>query len=259
MDASVALIRVNERLFSLGLKRPAVTFANLIFSGRSFSIDEDGHWVCAQPEATIVSPVPWALRYTVLDKTVRDEWFYRYTPGPCDIAFDAGSGIGEEAVVLAKLCQHVVAIEAHPDTFRCLQETLRRSGLSNVTPIFGALAEKDGELKISTRDNHLANSVVAGDGDTVVPARSLQSLCRELGIGRVNFLKMNIEGAERLAVKGFGEVPIKHVAVSCHDFIGGSDYQTGEEVAAALSGRGYKLERRADHPRPWTRHVLYAE
>ena len=193
------------------------------------------------------------------NRTVRDEWFYRYTPGPGDIAFDVGSGIGEEAVVLAKLCQHVIAIEAHPDTFRCLQETVRRSELSNVTPIFGALAAKDGELKISTRDNHLANSVVTGDGDRVIPARSLQSLCRELGIGRVDFLKMNIEGAERLAVKGFGEVPIGHLAVSCHDFIGGVDYETREEVAAALFRRGYKLERRADHPRLWTREVLYAE
>jgi FkbM family methyltransferase len=258
MNASVALLRVIERLFSLGLKYPAVTLANLIFSGRSFSIDEDGHWVCAQPGATIVSPDPWALRYPVLDEGVRDEWFYRYTPGPGDIAFDVGSGIGEEAVVLAKLCRHVVAIEAHPNTFRCLQETVRRSGLSNVTPILCALADKDGELKISTRREHLANSVVAGDGDTVIPARSLQSLCRELGIGRVEFLKMNVEGAERLAVKGFGEVPIKHLAVQCHDFIGGAEYETREEVAAALSGRGYELDRRADHPRPWTRHVLYA-
>ena len=69
---------------------------------------------------------------------------------------------------------------------------------------------------------------------------------------------MNIERTEPPPVKGFGGVPIKQLAVRCQ-VIGGTDYETREEVAAALSGRGYKLEPRGDHPRPWTRYVLHAE
>jgi FkbM family methyltransferase len=231
--------------------------ANRAYRDRHFVIDADGHWITQQAEATFASPDPHGLRYDYLTEVVRDTWLYVYSPQPTDIVFDIGAGIGEEAVILARSVQHVYAIEAHPDTIRCLQKTVELSGLANVTPIHCALADRDGELLIETGRSHLGNSVLRGTGQRI-PARSLASLCRELGVAEIDFLKVNIEGAEKLAIRGFGDLAIHRAAVACHDFIPGEAFRTREAVSAFLRERGYRVQRRESDPRPWIRETLYA-
>ena len=238
----------------------AVAAANLVGRGRTFSVDADGDWIHRQGSTAFASPDVHAKRLSLIQEATRDEFLWRYTPKAEDIVFDVGAGVGEEAVALAPHVAHIYAIEAHPVTYRCLAKTISMSGLKNVTPIFCALSDADGELRISTGANHLANSI--GDDGDIVPARSLASLCAELGISRVDFLKMNIEGAERLAVQGFGEVPIINMAISCHDFVadttGDEGFRTKSEVLQFLNSHGYTVETRSDHERLWTRHMLYA-
>jgi FkbM family methyltransferase len=239
----------------------AARLGSIVCRDRQFSVD-GGHWVNRQAEATFVSPDIHAQRLSYVTAKVRDEWFWATEPS--GIVFDIGAGIGEEAVVMSPLATHVYAIEAHPDVFACLVETVKRSGLTNVTPIHCALADRDGEVRIETGDHHLASSIGAGKG-IPVPARSLQSLCAEHGIEQVDFLKMNIEGAERLAVKGFGDVPIRDLAISCHDFVAdrgadgdGTFFRTRKAVTRYLTSHGYTIRTRDGHERPWTRDTLYA-
>jgi FkbM family methyltransferase len=257
MNASAILWTYISRLHAAGRPQLAARLANLLASGRKFTIDADGDWHNEGASATLVSPDPHGLRYGYLQEVVADEWLHHYRPSASDIVFDIGAGIGEEAVVLASLVRHVYSIEANPVTFRCLTKTVRLSGLGNVTPIHCAVADADGELTIETGSNHLANSVMRGGGQ-VVPARSIQSLCAELGVPSIDFLRMNIEGAESLAMHGFGDVPIRHLAISCHDFIDGPQFQTRTAVVAHLEANGYDVTGRPDHPRPWTRQMVYA-
>src|SRR5205085_495224 len=70
-----------------------------------------------------------------------------------------------------------------------------------------------------------------------VPAKTLEGFLAENGIERVDLLKMNIEGAERLVFRGAGDAigRVEHVAVSCHDFVaddgrGGDEMRTRAEV-----------------------------
>lgn len=259
MDLSGRLGHALERIHSAGLKRSAAGVANLVYRDRAFAIDADGDWVNRQATCTFVSPTPFAQRYGYVRDKIVDEWLFDYQLRPEDVVFDVGAGLGEEAVVFADMAARVYSIEAHPGTFRCLAKTVVQSARSNVVPLQIALADRDGELRISSGDSHLANSVVDGAaGGVTVPARSLESLCRELGVGRIDFLKMNIEGAERLAIRGFGEVEIRHLAISCHDFIPGLETATRADVEAFLRDAGYQVRGRPDHPRPWTRHTLYA-
>ena len=250
-----------EWVHSAGYRRTAAAAANLLYRDRSFEIDADGDWVSRQSQAVFVSPTPFAQRYEYVRDKVSDEWLFDHRLTPGEVVFDVGAGLGEEAIVFADMAAKVFSIEAHPVTFRCLDKTVRQSRRTNVVPLQLALADKDGELRISSSDNHLDNSVMgtAGKASSVaVPARSLQSLCREHGIGRIDFLKMNIEGAERLAVQGFGDVDIRNLAISCHDFLPGAETQTQAQVAQYLTSAGYRVRGRPDHPRPWTRHTLYA-
>ncbi len=231
----------------------AARFASTLYRDRRFSVS-NGRWVNEQADGTLVSPDLNAKRLSLIEEATRDEWFWDGKPS--GIVFDIGAGIGEEALVMSPLASHVYAIEAHPEVFACLVETIRRSGLTNVTPIHCAIADKDGEVLISDDAGHLTNGIGGAEGIPVA-GRSLESLCAELNIETIDFLKMNIEGAERLAVKGFGNLAIHRVAISCHDFIPGNFTQTRDIVRAALENRGYTVKRRADHERPWTRNNLY--
>ncbi len=255
-----ALWSAINHLHNAGLG-PVSALAGIVYPGRRFSVDSDGHWVNRQAEATFVSPDPHGRRYSRIVDRVRDDWFHCYTPKPGDLAFDIGAGMGEEAVVFSHLVSNgkVVSVEADPVTFSCLSKTVDRSQISNVIPVHCALMDKDGELFISTTEHHIGRTVLAS-GDVAVPGRSLHSLCDQLGINRIDFLKMNIEGAERVAIRGFGTIEILNLVISCHDFIeeGPDYYWTRSEVEAFLHDNGYHVTTRPDHPNPWTRHHLYA-
>lgn len=255
-----------DRMFQSGIKTPVAIFANAAITlkgrdGRAFSVDREGRWVNRQRKATFVSPTIHAARYETVKQTVLDHWCHSYTPRPADVVFDVGAGVGDEAVIFSHMAGHVYAVEAHPTTFACLQRTVDLSKTENVTSLPFAIVDRDGEISISSAA-HISNSVLNG-GDIQVMGRSIASLCAEIGIDRIDFLKMNIEGAERRAVRGLGAVDIRHLAISCHDFItdagGDPNYRTLDEVEQFLISAGYRVTKRANHPYPPTRYILYAD
>jgi FkbM family methyltransferase len=260
-----------DRLYAAGFRSPVALFANAACAwkagnGRNFSVDAEGDWVNRQKLATFVSRTIHAARYTDVRRLALDYWCHSYTPGEGDTVFDIGAGTGDEAVIFSHLVGstgRVFSIEAQPRTFTVLEKTIAASGLANVTPLHLALADKDGTLRISSDQHHLANTVIDGDGDVEVPARALETLCSELGIERIDFLKMNIEGAERFAVKGFGRVAISHLAIACHDFIadggGGNLFRSKADVLGYLQSAGYKVSFQPDSAFPWIRDTIYAD
>ena len=265
MTALVTIATIADRL---GLRPLVARGASLAYRDKGFEVDAGGHWVNRQQLATFVSPTLHTKSYCEIETSVLDNWTWDYRPVPGDTVFDVGAGIGEDSVVFSKLvgpAGRVFAIEAHPETFACLQQTIARSGLSNVTPIHCAVTDRDGEIGISSNADHVTNSILGDGADVKVPARTLDSIDAELAVGEVALLKMNIEGAERLAVHGFGRLAprVQHVVISCHDFVathfGGGDYYfTKDEVRAALEGRGFAVRQRDDAELSWVRDYLYA-
>jgi FkbM family methyltransferase len=234
---------------------------------RLFSVDRSGRWVNRQGSNAIVSPTIHTLEHGALEQTDLDHWAHGYRPKRGDVIVDVGAGIGEELIPFSKLVGpegRIVAIEAHPLTFDCLRETVRRSRLDNVELVHCAVAGEVGEVSISDSSDHLGNSVVGVSDGVAVPARTLDSLTEELGLERIDLLKMNIEGAEKPALAGMGRMigKVRHAVISCHDFLadrnGSDELRTCAAVAAFLSEHGFALERRLDDPRDWVPYYLYA-
>lgn len=260
------LFEVAQRLDRFGLRRPVARVATLAYPASRFSVDEDGRWINAQAEATFVSPTLHTARYESLHEWVLDNWLWDFSLKPGDTVIDVGAGIGEETVVFSKLVGEggrVISIEAHPNTFACLERTVGMSRLGNVTTIQCAVAEADGELSISTAECHVASAIVEAGGIRV-PARSLDSLAEEFGLGDVAFVKMNIEGAERAAMRGMAGLlaRLEAACISCHDFLAdlgqSENLRTREEVRAVLAAAGFSIRRREDHAQCWVRDYLYA-
>lgn len=257
-------------VFKAGLGKPVAAAASIAYSlkgGRQrFRVDQHGHWMNEQPEATIVSSVPHTTSYAAYREWVIDNWAFGYLPQSGDTVIDVGAGVGEEAVVFSGMVGptgRVISIEAHPETFDCLQETIRRSRLGNVTAICAAVTDQDGTATIGSVSNHLANSIIDGAEGTQVAARSLDSLVQELGLGPVQLIKMNIEGAERLAVRGMPDLARRtaNLCISCHDFVADRDgddaFRTREEVRDTVEQLGFRITTRPNHRHPWVRDYLY--
>lgn len=234
--------------------------------GQRFSVDRQGRWVNRCPTATIVSPLIHTVPAADHARLAADQWNWDYPLEAGDTVIDIGAGIGEDSVYFARAVGaggRVIAIEAQPTTFACLEATIARSNLTNVCALQCAITDRDAPVTIDVSDNHVANSIIGTSGGITVPGRSLDSLAAELQLDRIDLVKMNIEGAEQFAVRGMGAIAkkVRHVVISCHDFIsdGGGDDQlrTFAEVEQALDRLGFDTRSRPDHALPWVRYYLY--
>jgi hypothetical protein len=103
---------------------------------------------------------------------------------------------------------------------------------------------------------HQANTIMGGGKGIRVHARSLDSILSPFRLGHIDFMKMNIEGAEALAIPGMSETIRKtsHVVIQCHDFVGQC---TKERIMEFLRLNGFQVETRRDNKRPYIRDTVY--
>lgn len=139
-------------------------------------------------------------------RQAQDYWFHVYRPRPGHVVVDVGAGRGEDTYAFARAVGpggRVWAIEAHPKTYELLVELRDAHGLGNVTPLQLACMEREGVMQIETLADWRANFVSSGAASAMshtVQALPLDEICERHGIEHIDFLKMNIEGAERLAL-----------------------------------------------------------
>lgn len=217
---------------------------------------EQGVWLHKTSGGYFAYPHPYLrLDMAKMDAAAKDHFFWGYTPRPGDIVMDVGAGVGEETLTFCRAVGEggrVICVEAHPRTFRCLETLVERNRLANVTALHLAVTEPFcTAVTIGDSDEYLRNRLDSGRG-FVVSATKIDALHEKLGLGRIDFLKLNIEGAERFAIRGM-EKTLKHIAilcVSCHDFLAESSADRGlrtkAEVRQFLQERGFRLAARPE-------------
>lgn len=223
----------------------------------------------------LVLPKPLSRKTPAeMERNTRDICCFGYTPEPGDTVLDIGAGCGEETVTFSRLVGprgRVISVEAHPATYGRLLLTCRYNSLSNVIPMQHAVADTETSVTIDDGAPEYGGSIAAtigGSGKTEVRAVTIDQILAGQGCERVDLLKMNIEGAEQLAIRGMTRSmsKIRNVVISCHDFISrpelpGSDpawFATYGFVAAFLRDSGFTLlRRRSEDPRPWVRYYVY--
>jgi len=135
--------------------------------------------------------------------------------------------------------------------------------LENVTLVHVAVADREGQVQLSDSPEHEGNSIIGGFSGIRVVCTTLDHIFRSLGLSRVDFLKMNIEGAERFALAGMGEMvqKTKNVCISCHDFLanegGPNEMRTKADVIAFLKQNGFVVSLRESDGRCNVRDYVY--
>ncbi|GCC52046.1 hypothetical protein SanaruYs_22780 [Chryseotalea sanaruensis] len=173
----------------------------------------------------------WAYDYEYLLTQLKELSGYAYLPIKGDTVIDIGAGVGEETIIFSDLVGSggkVYSVEAHPKTFRALSYLVAVNDLKNVVHSNVALSDIAGTVSIDDSDNSLANTILSTPKKKAfeVDAETFDDFVERNNIDRIDLVKMNVEGAEQLIIRGMQRSlsRIKHMAISCHDF----RYKNGE-------------------------------
>jgi FkbM family methyltransferase len=137
-----------------------------------------------------------------------EEWMWSYLRVPKGGVFiDVGAHIGKYTIPMAKAIGDsglVIAVEPHPDNYKQLVENIRLKNVRNVIALNIAAWSEERWMKLFIGDVHGHHSLVYdfGRGFTLVRARPLDNVLEELGIKRVDCVKVVVEGAELEVLKG---------------------------------------------------------
>jgi FkbM family methyltransferase len=174
---------------------------------------------------------------------------------PNDHFVDVGANIGIFSMIASVEVGEkgaVYAVEALPENRALLERNLRLNRLWNVQVIPVALTDTDGEIDIFPSTNgNLGMTSLSPSGAKAepirVPARTLDSLIADGTVSGCDVLKMDIEGAEVLALRGMKEVfeqrPPRAVLIEVSESLLAHFSSTPKQVIDFFIKHGYVLRR----------------
>jgi FkbM family methyltransferase len=226
--------------------------SKIIGKGFKITYNKEGFWRYSKGDFVINEAFP---DVRMDDEYIRKEVeisFYGYRPAENDVCIDIGAGIGTECISTSKMIGpkgKLFAVEASPFVFKILKANILENSLTNVSPFNLAIGDQNGKIKIGDDpNNHIVNNIWNKTG-TDVDARTMDDFFDSLGVKKADFLRVNIEGAEKLLISKFANISnIRHVAIACHDFLtkrtGDPQFTTKEKVRAFLASHDFLIESR---------------
>jgi FkbM family methyltransferase len=178
-----------------------------------------------------------------------------FKPNYGDFVIDVGSHIGHYTLIAAKLVGpkgKVIAIEADPKNFEILNKNIELNKLNdNVITINYAASSKEEKIKLFTPEKDagqtifntiISNRVNPNEKFIEVNANTLDNLLQEneISVNEVNWIKIDVEGAELEVLKGAHNILSKSKDISLLIEIHSSDlYQS---IIKFLEIYNFKIE-----------------
>jgi FkbM family methyltransferase len=184
-----------------------------------------------------------------------------YTPnqffeiGRNDIVLDLGANVGTFTLwaALKAVDGLVVAVEPNPSLFEMLKQNVAVNGINNVILLNALVSDKDGQSKFYMLDS--GGSVREGYStkgkEVELTSYRISSIMSKYGIQSVDFVKMDVEGAEFDIFQG-DMAFLQHVsrlAMEVHPACG-----SVEDVLRLLNALGFTVDQRPAFP---DSHLIY--
>ena len=191
---------------------------------------------------------------TIHEKDIIDH----FIPKERDIVVDIGAHIGLYTIMASKHVGpngKIVAIEANPDNFEMLNRNVKLNQLTNVTNLNCAVYSQETRIKLylagegSNRTKYntlMAERANEGKEKFVeINADTLDHLMQLQGISEINWIKIDVEGAEYEVLKGASNI-ISHskdisLLIEVHN-LSGSNSTLYEHISQFLSLGDFKID-----------------
>lgn len=130
-----------------------------------------------------------------------------------DTFVDVGANYGVYAIAAAPRAHQVIAFEPGQKAFAALRANVRVNTLGNVVLCCAALSDQPGTATLYCGPDSSRNSL--GDWDETcavetVPVDTLSHSLGRMGVERVDVVKVDVEGAEELVLRGGREIIARH-------------------------------------------------
>lgn len=144
---------------------------------------------------------------------------------PAMTIIDIGANLGYYTVLASLRAGDgglVVAFEPEPNFFKLLSKNISRNNLKNVNHFELAIAEKNGVSKLHlSSENKGHNSLICSEElktSVQVKTTTLDEFLTARKIKKIDVIKMDIEGAEILAIEGMKDALIKNMPLLFLEF-----------------------------------------
>jgi len=211
-------------------------FASRVFSGTRL-LD----WISSTKWAVYPTLVRFVPRLAIWMHEPESTRFFWDAIKPGMLVVDGGANMGGYSLLASRRTGdsgRVFSFEPDPNNFRRLSARLAK--YRNVQPVQRAIAAKSGESLLFLDTFHAGHTLVDGrvsENGIRVAVTSLDDFVREHGLPGLDVVKLDIEGAELLALDGMQQIlsGARRPAILCevHAPI------APEEVIAKLAAHGY--------------------
>ena len=170
----------------------------------------------------------------------------KYIPTTNDVIVDVGAGVGTEFMFfIDKIADKgmLYNIEASPNTFTKLELLSKKNKIQTCKNFNLAISSSEGEIWIEEDVEHQKAQINTNKKGNQVKAMSLDNFIKENNIGKINYLKINIEGAEYEMIDGMTEAIkiTENIAVSCHDFLFEVNDRIRNKILVFLKENGFTI------------------
>ncbi len=182
-----------------------------------------------------------------------------FRPKEGDIVVDVGAHIGKYTIIASKMVGStgkVIAIEAHPANCDILKQNIELNKLSNAIALNYAVDSKETMVKLYEPGQEggftIYNTIMTDRSKTSrnqkyieVKSNTLDSLLLENEIKEVNWIKIDVEGAEYEVLKGATNILSSSKDISLlieiHNLLGANNKNFYEPIIHLLESKNYKI------------------
>jgi FkbM family methyltransferase len=178
---------------------------------------------------------------------------------------DIGANIGIYSVIAAKHVGQtgkVLACEPEPVNFSILKHNIEQNGFTNVVAYDRAIADKEGTMELHlSKTNKGHHSLVGGDSNDFssfisVPVITGDMLLAEAHIEKIDVMKIDIEGAEPLALAGLEKTLELFDLTLFFEFSPKTIQDSGfepEHLLVSLNEKGFEIYEIQEHKKKLSR------
>jgi len=151
--------------------------------------------------------------------------FLQHVLSPGATFVDVGANLGIYTLMAGRIVGHlgrVIAFEPSAQSFPLLRQNIELNHLTNVHAFPVALSEKTGETLLyhapCPSGNSLGKDPSFNGNCEVVVTESLDNIVQEVSVERVDVIKMDVQGAEELVLRGAQKVAASMKPVIIFEF-----------------------------------------
>ncbi len=170
----------------------------------------------------------------------------KYTPKKGDVIIDIGAGIGTEVLFFTEKTENkgqIYSIEASKNSHQKLEELCRKNNIQNSKNFNIAITDINQKVWIEETDEYQKDFINDHNKGLEIDGVTLDHFVQQQNIQHIDFIKVNIEGAELQMIEGMKETIkiTKNIAISCHDFLFDDNRQIKSKIIEFLEHNNFKV------------------